>query len=103
MNDTARELLVQAALNGHKQIKGQMHDYGFNEGECALGILHLALHHTRKAAIACNSSSQATLSMKANSYMEVQKAFDISREDANTIINKNDEAGWDFLTISRKC
>lgn len=100
MNEQAREALAAAALRGHRQIVGTLHD-SEKEGDCALGILHLASHNgDRKATITCSRVSY--MGHPFNSFFPAQ-----SVKDRNKAIRKiayaNDILGWDFLTIARKC
>lgn len=94
MNDRAREVLVAAALAGHRQIKYFMHFPG-DLGDCALGVLHLALHQTRKEACDC-------MSTRGKSTRELQEAYALTRKDYGDITEANDDLGWDLLTIARK-
>ncbi len=93
MNDEAREVLVAAALRGHKQARGALHDVP--EGECALGVLHLAVHPTRDRAMVCAA-------LGGGHCEEMERRFAIGYFEAMAIASANDEEGWDFLTIARK-
>jgi hypothetical protein len=108
LNDAARDVLVAAALRGHKQVTKMYH--GNDGGDCALGVLHATLHGTRQEAMDCASQfstclatdSDGTLyTLKAPINVELQAHFDISPHEARTIIAKND-AGWDFLDVAYK-
>ena len=91
MNDEAREILVAAALRGHRQVRGKLHDSAAAEGECALGVLHLAAHQgERNHALACCNGG------------EVLTMYDISHDEMSQILQMNDHDGADFLTIARK-
>jgi hypothetical protein len=79
MNDRAREVLVQAALSGVRQIKGRASDG--RGGYCAVGVLKL--YHRDKTQYWTH-------------------AYDISDEEWGEIIRANDNLGWDFITIARK-
>ena len=95
MNDRAREVLIDAALKGQKQIKGQLHDG--KGGVCAMGALHLTLHDgDHLAAHACYRKGSPDCWFSA-----VWQAFDLAGEVAEIEI-ANDLHGWDFLTIARK-
>lgn len=91
MNDNMRAALVAAALKGVRQIKGHLHDG--QGGHCAWGVYHLALHNqNEKGAVECHNTVDQKCASFWREYLsdiEIQKA--------------NDEKGWDFLTIARKC
>lgn len=90
MNDEAREILVAAALRGHRQVRGTLHDSAAAEGECALGVLHLAAHQgERNHALTCTGN-------------EVLAKYDISHDEMSQILKMNDHDGADFLTIARE-
>ena len=47
----AAAILVEAGLQGHPEQRGAMH---YPDGDCALGIVHIALHRgERAAAVQC--------------------------------------------------
>lgn len=48
--DEAAEVLVAAGLRGHPEQRGVVHG---DAGDCALGIVHLALHQGKREARAC--------------------------------------------------
>jgi hypothetical protein len=93
MNEEARELLVQAALEGRKQIKYAMHDG--EGGSCAVGILHEALHATYADAVACMEEHRSC-------WYQAERRFGINLSESTDIVGANDDKGWDFLTIARK-
>lgn len=94
MNRRGGELLVQAWMRNHRQAFGCLH--APRKGECALGVLHLNLHTSRREAVSC------WLAGTPNAYSEVRRAFDISEHEEGTIESGNDVEHWDFLTIARK-
>lgn len=96
MNAEARDLLVAAALRGHRQIKDRFHDPKAETGECALGVLHLACHASRQEALACVAD------LDIEKYREVKRRFDLSSADVDGIWKANDHKGWDFLQIANK-
>jgi hypothetical protein len=93
MNDEAREVLVAAALRGHRQITGRTHDQHANEGECAMGVLHLRFHETRAEAVRCWLGQAASHPWWGR--------FRLEAGEIQMIAHRNDN-GWDFLTIARK-
>lgn len=75
MNTRGRDALVQAALNGIRQLRdGRVTDN--DGGRCALGVL-------------CD-------------YGEYPRDFMVTHAEATGIIHANDVLGWDFLTIAQK-
>ena len=92
MNDKAREVLVAAALRGHKQVQGDMH---LNKGECAIGVLHLAYHNTRVGAVRCWLHGRMGLH-------DWEAQYGLDSDGMMEVIRRNDQDGWDFLTIARK-
>ena len=91
MNERGKEILIQAGLKGHPQARGILHDV--IEGECALGVLHLAVHgNSRRKALSCHVSGSG----------EVMERFDISEAELERIINLNDYDKLDFIGIVRK-
>lgn len=94
MNDKAREVLVAAALRGHKQA-AQLHRL-HEEADCAIGLLHTAIHGSRLAAVECWHHRS-----DAGCIIRTQHHFGISEAEGREIRDRND-AGDDFLTIARK-
>lgn len=93
MNERAREALIQAALKGVPQIKGKLHDG--KGGHCAFGIIHLDLHQGDElAALLCIGPRTG-----APRCDDLREAYLQDTE----IVKANDDLGWDFLTIARKC
>ena len=90
MNDDARELLVAAALRGHKQTRGNFHALG--GGECALGVLHLTFHRTRRAAVRCWLRGEAF-------DHPWEEKFGLTTAGRADLIRRN-AAGEDFFTIA---
>lgn len=104
MNDEARELLVGAALRGHRQITHRLHDVNADTGECAMGVLHLEAHRGhRPNAVQCG---QSTFSASV-CLTETADRYGITRAEWEDIVNRNNGTGvydapQDFLTIARK-
>ena len=97
MNEKARDALVAAALRGHSQVRGALHADLAHDGDCALGVLHIAHHGgNRLAAVACWAGGRGCSPAFG-------RAWGICAEEHNEIIHANDNLGWDFLTIARKC
>ena len=91
MNERAVEVLVKAAMDGVRQIRGEMTDP--DGGRCALGALGFT-----------NTSSFAIALMYGMSFApmmcpECSVAFS---DEIGLIAHLNDFHGWDFLTIARK-
>lgn len=97
MNDEAREVLVAAALRGHAQAIGFMH-HPLDNADCAIGVLHLALHETREAAMRC---PRAPITGDVLCADRAIQRYELTSADQMEIIRRND-AGQDFLTIARK-
>lgn len=90
MNQKARDLLVQAALDGHVQIKGHLHEHN-GKGDCAAGILHIGYHGSREEALLCY----------ATCIQDIRKVFELGPNELGYIISLNDR-GKDFLYIANK-
>ena len=91
MNDRARDVLTQAALNGVEQIKGRYADG--RGGFCAVGIL---LEDDRKRhGWEWANWEGVPARIKADFGI-------VATVDFNAIVHANDTLGWDFLTIARK-
>lgn len=99
MNDEAREVLVAAALRGHRQVR-QLHA-SIGEGECAMGLLHLERHSNRAEAVACASMAGREESSLGPCIRAVEASYGISGREGIEIRALND-SGADFLTIARK-
>ena len=83
----AEAVLVDAALQGHPQIRGVFHS---EKGDCALGVLHLAIPgHTR-------------VDVCADMFALLKTHYGLRPSTCQEIARKNDIARWDFLTIARK-
>lgn len=108
MNDEGRDLLVQAALTGHKQRRFMLHGGVILNGECAVGILHLAMHASREEALLCaschSSEHGAIVSLLPQSpcLESLYVKFQTNGKELDTIIKMNDSEGRDFLSIARK-
>jgi len=90
MNDVARDALALAGLTGHPQAMGALHA---DEGDCAIGVIHIAAHRgNRFAALRCGLSYRC-----AGTFAEMDD------RQLKEVWLANDRKGWDFLTISRKC
>lgn len=114
MNDEAREILTAAALSGHKQVFGTAH--GTEGGECAWGVLHLAMHDgNRLEALRCYywrpENDGPAKSEKCIDKLE--QRFDVDHAGVavacethpnawDFLCHRNDVHHEDFLTISRK-
>ena len=102
MNDEAREVLVAAGLRGHEQAQGRLHSR-VREADCALGVLHLTMHQNRREALACSSLGILGWSAMQDPCLDtLLQRYAITSQDEHEIIRRNDEDGWDFLTIARK-
>jgi len=89
VNDKAREALVQAALQGTRQITGAFRDD--DDGRCALGVLYDAM-----------GVEFPTVCMSVELREQLCITYDISNDEGSDIVNANDILKWDFLTIARK-
>ena len=98
MNDAAREVLVAAALSGSRQIIGRYHDQTADDGECAMGVLHLAMHADRAAALQCLDGFGAVTHECAEK-LWARFGMDPAEHIEVATMNNN---GHDFLTIARK-
>lgn len=94
MNDRARDVLVDAALRGVRQIKGVLHD-GKN-GYCAMGVLCEAIR--REGGVEWLFGYRTTSEIAD----EVERRYDITLKEWHRIVHANNELGWDFLDIARK-
>jgi hypothetical protein len=97
MNDAARDELAAAGLRGHRQVKREWHDPTLPEGECGLGVLHVALHAGRFRALKCwrhgiPPSCEKRLNIR----------FDLTAADRQDLVTANDCKGWSFLDMARK-
>jgi len=89
MNDVARDALALAGLTGHPQAMGALHA---DEGDCAIGVIHIAAHRgNRFAALQCGLSYRC-----AGAFAEMDD------RQLREVWVANDNKGWDFLTIARK-
>lgn len=108
MNQQARDLLVNAALQGRPQITKAYHS---GNGDCAIGVLHdLSEQHNRET---CMWRERPALISQANDTIKVaglsvdtrpcpvEKCFYAGTE-GRMISHLNDEHKWDFLTIARE-
>jgi hypothetical protein len=107
LNDAAREVLVAAALRGHKQATRHYHKA--DGSDCALGVLHATLHATRVHAMDCAAKfaiaavdAEGDLMLIAPIHDELEQHFGISRREAREITERNDRDKWDFLAIAYK-
>lgn len=89
MNERAVGVLVDAALNGHEQLKNTWRSSN-GGAHCARGLLHDALpgHGER-----CCYSDCIVAALKEH--------FDMDEDEQWNVMEKNDR-GMDFLTIARK-
>lgn len=95
MEEKWREILVEAALKGHKQGYCHLHSFDIEE-DCALGIIHISLHSSREEAVKCSLNCDIRISHKEE-FLKLGldgKAIEIMR--------RNDVLREDFLTIARK-
>jgi hypothetical protein len=121
MNEAGRQVLIDAGLRGHRQIKYRFHQSPpltfedwltvdlarmirptfWQSGECAIGVLHLSVHSNRREAIACRRSH---VMVGQPSWHECRffALYDISDEDFTAINRLNDSEGLDFIGIARK-
>ena len=89
MNERAREVLIEAAMQGVPQIKGKLRDgYG---GFCAGGVLIKAYLEEQGLAWSIFSWGQPVL-----------VHYDMSNEEWEDMVDANNNLDWDFLTIARK-
>jgi hypothetical protein len=86
MNERGRDILREAALAGKKQITGGYYRDG---GACVVGMLHEALHHNRLTS--CCIFSQT-----------LKNELDVPVEEFYTLVDMNDNLGYDFLAIANK-
>ena len=97
MNELAREVFVKAALAQHEQIHMAWHNYLDKAGECAMGLLHLEMHETRKQALVCFY----TAGSRIKCIPRLMRKFGLSQRDCGEIARRNDR-GEDWITIARK-
>lgn len=101
MNDEAREVLVAAALRGHRQIRTRYHDPDQESGECAMGVLHLAMHGARAEALACAYTPYGQ-QLDGDCHQRLKDRFGLGELGHVNVALANDERRWDLLTIARK-
>ena len=89
-----RDVLRDAWLKQHPQILNKMHA---PDGDCALGVLHLAVHGNKQQAMKCDQGVGLTGVLK-----ELRERFGIGTFLAYEIVKRNDKQGQDFLTIASK-
>ena len=105
LTEKSREVLVEAALRGHPQIKGQLHT---DKGDCALGVLHRHYHRQMGTEIDMGWCSQSINELVNAKYLiqlsgQVPCVMCGDRIMTNhPVAHYNDVHEWDFLTISRK-
>ena len=94
VNERAREALVRAALDGHKQGRKSFH---LQDGsDCAMGVLHIAQHGwNRSKAVVCRNRRGT------DPWRKVEKWAGMTSKESAQVFTANDR-GWDFLTIARK-
>lgn len=97
MNDLAREVLVKAALDGVKQIKGKLYDG--DDGYCAVGVLcedHRQRHGWQWVPFGDE------FSIDSAHFPSMMTEFGLTAQEWMAIVEANNNKGWDFLTIARK-
>lgn len=107
MNDLARDVLVEASLRGIQQVKGMFMGHAVDM-VCAQGALHLAEHEWdwEKARLCREQSTRAnqwSLDLPWFYQCGWVQTYELNKEEGAEIIDANDDKGWDFLQISRKC
>lgn len=96
MNQRGQDHLVQAALRGIKQARGAFH---IGKEVCAMGAIHLGEHNWDwEDAVKC--SQITTMLVKLPCQFTQKNGLD--KKTRGALIDANDKAGWDFLTIARK-
>ena|SRR5690349_13030497 len=103
MNDKAREVLVAAALNGVEQVRGT---FGAGDARCAMGVLGESLGLLKRSPwnyITFDQKPIPSWEMFSLDIEKICKEFDITQKELFEIMNANDDKGWDFLQIARKC
>ena len=92
ISDRVIEILIDAGMRNHPQIHMSLHG---EQGECALGVLHLVVHISREKAVACAIAN-------FRGYKCVQNHFSLSRVETEHIWQLNDWERLDFIGIARK-
>ena len=100
MNERAREVLVKAALDGVKQVRGS---YVTGTAMCALGVLaHALCGNADVVQVGEQEFSEATGISFAISAQECPACGKVRSSEFALIYHLNDEHELDFLTIARK-
>mgnify|MGYP007031194515 CR=1 FL=1 len=92
ISDRVIEILIEAGMRNHPQIHLSLHG---EQGECALGVLHLAVHNSREGAVACAIAN-------FGGYECVENHFSLSSVEMEHIWKLNDGERLDFIGIARK-
>jgi hypothetical protein len=95
VNDRAREVLIQAAMNGLRQITGRAFDA--DDGRCALGALWEALPDKSHFAMQRVYELDMARDTECPECGKRQYAGEVG-----LIEHLNDDHRFDFLTIARK-
>ena len=109
LTEKGREVLIDAALRGHQQIRGSLHGrQGLKEGDCALGVMHRHYHQKIGTEEQYRWCFLPVKELVEAGYL-VEQAGLIGCPDCgirsllHPVAHYNDEHGWDLLTIARKC
>ena len=107
MFEKAVEVLVQAALAGHRQILGLLHDRTALQGECVVGLFLLAFNKwNRDLALSCSAPDKYGEALRAYGFREIidqcPECGIYEKRPGSLVIHWNDFHKWDFLTIARK-
>lgn len=95
------EVLREAALRGHPQVRGNYHG---PDGDCVLGVFHIDMHQANRAeALQCKNTTDCLMDIYNGSSGHItDRITDQTAECCRALINANDMLGWDFLTIATK-
>ena len=91
MNERGRQVLIDAAMTGVRQIKYRLTDE--TGGFCALGILYYALKW------AADPTEDFDLGGKVSACSCGAQCL---RNEADLMVHYNNDHGFDFLTIANK-
>ena len=106
MNQEARDKLVEAELQGVKQIRGQLGEQG--KAQCAMGVLFYALVSrgyvfTRKSWVAeYGLDKHAPACPFMDTELENRECLTLLVNEAQLVVHLNDDHELSFLDIARK-
>jgi hypothetical protein len=107
LTEKGREVLVEAALRGHPQSKGQLHS---DTGDCALGVLHRHYHQemgteTDRKLRWCHQPIDELVNAEYLTPFSGKVTCVVCGDRPRTlhpVAHYNDVHEWDFLTIACK-